>query len=85
VRFCADAGITQFLDIGSGLPTNQNVHQVAEQFIADPRVVYVDNDPVEYSLTELGHSANVPLAHLRNWALDNISRVPSLNPARTSP
>jgi hypothetical protein len=46
VRFCADAGITQFLDIGSGLPTNQNVHQVAEQVITDPRVVYVDNDPV---------------------------------------
>ena len=49
VRFCADAGITQFLDIGSGLPTNQNVHQVAEQVIADPRVVYVDNDPVVVS------------------------------------
>jgi DNA-binding HxlR family transcriptional regulator len=40
---------------------------------------------VEYSLTELGHSANVPLAHLRNWALDNITRVPGLNPAGTSP
>ena len=49
VRFCADAGITQFLDIGSGLPTNQNVHQAAEQVIADPRVVYVDNDPVVVS------------------------------------
>jgi hypothetical protein len=49
VRFCADAGITQFLDIGSGLPTSQNVHQVAEQVIADPRVVYVDNDPVVVS------------------------------------
>jgi S-adenosyl methyltransferase len=44
VRFCADAGITQFLDIGSGLPTNQNVHQVAEQVISQPHVVYVDND-----------------------------------------
>jgi DNA-binding HxlR family transcriptional regulator len=39
---------------------------------------------VEYSLTELGHSANVPLAHLRNWALDNITRVPNLIPAGTS-
>ena len=36
---------------------------------------------VEYRLTELGHSANVPLAHLRTWALDNITRVPNLNPA----
>jgi hypothetical protein len=49
VRFCADAGITQFLDIGSGLPTSHNVHQVAERAIADPRVVYVDSDPVVVS------------------------------------
>lgn len=49
VRFCASAGITQFLDIGSGLPTMQNVHQVAEQVIADPHVVYVDHDPVVVS------------------------------------
>ena len=46
VRFCANAGITQFLDIGSGLPTMENVHEVAEQVATDPRVVYVDNDPV---------------------------------------
>jgi hypothetical protein len=46
VRFCANAGVTQFLDIGSGLPTMENVHQVAEQVTADPRVVYVDNDMV---------------------------------------
>jgi hypothetical protein len=35
--------------------------------------------------SELGHSANVPLAHLRNWALDNITRVLNLNPAGASP
>jgi S-adenosyl methyltransferase len=46
VRFCANAGITQFLDVGSGLPTMENVHEVAEQVAADPRVVYADNDPV---------------------------------------
>jgi hypothetical protein len=46
VRFCASAGITQVLDIGSGLPTAENVHEVAEQVAANPRVVYVDNDPV---------------------------------------
>jgi hypothetical protein len=45
----ASAGITQFLDIGSGLPTMQNVHQVAEQVITDPHVVYVDHDPVVVS------------------------------------
>lgn len=46
VRFCANAGVAQFLDIGSGLPTMENVHEVAEQVTADPRVVYVDSDPV---------------------------------------
>jgi len=49
VRFCVNAGITQFLDIGTGLPTMQAVHQVAGQLIADPHVVYVDNDPVVIS------------------------------------
>jgi hypothetical protein len=49
VRFCARAGITQFLDIGSGLPTMENVHEVAEQAAEDPHVVYVDNDPVVVS------------------------------------
>ncbi len=41
-----DRGVVQFLDVGSGLPTMNNVHQVAE--VADPaaRVVYVDNDPL---------------------------------------
>jgi hypothetical protein len=46
VRFCANAGITQFLDIGSGLPTMENVHEVAEHVMPDPHVVYVDNDLV---------------------------------------
>jgi hypothetical protein len=47
VRFLArDAGIQQFLDMGSGLPTQANVHQVAQEFHPDARVVYVDNDPI---------------------------------------
>jgi S-adenosyl methyltransferase len=46
VRFLArDAGITQFLNLGSGLPTGNNVHQVAQLFQPDAKVVYVDNDP----------------------------------------
>ncbi|MEU8379008.1 SAM-dependent methyltransferase [Streptosporangium sp. NPDC048865] len=39
-------GITQFIDIGSGLPTAQNVHQVAQRLNPDARVLYVDNDPL---------------------------------------
>ena len=47
VRYlAAEAGITQFLDIGTGLPTQGNVHQVAQGINPDARVVYVDNDPM---------------------------------------
>ena len=46
-RFLAgEAGITQFLDCGSGLPTAENTHQAAQRIQRDARVVYVDNDPV---------------------------------------
>jgi hypothetical protein len=46
VRFLAAAGIRQFLDIGSGIPTQGNVHEVAEQASPGSRVVYADVDPV---------------------------------------
>ena len=41
-----EAGVRQFLDIGSGLPSANNVHEVAQRFAPDSRVVYVDNDPL---------------------------------------
>lgn len=41
-----EAGIRQFLDIGTGLPTQENVHQIAQRITPESRVVYVDNDPV---------------------------------------
>jgi O-methyltransferase involved in polyketide biosynthesis len=47
VRYlAADAGIRQFLDIGSGLPTASNTHEVAQQVAPESRVIYVDNDPL---------------------------------------
>ncbi|MGP4109761.1 SAM-dependent methyltransferase [Streptomyces sp. 4N509B] len=46
VRYLAEQGIDQFLDIGSGLPTVQNTHQVAQAVNPGARVVYVDNDPI---------------------------------------
>jgi SAM-dependent methyltransferase len=46
VRFLAAAGIRQFIDIGSGIPTESNVHEVAQQAAPDARVVYADIDPV---------------------------------------
>ncbi|MEV6280259.1 SAM-dependent methyltransferase [Nocardia sp. NPDC051832] len=44
VRYMAERGIRQFLDIGSGLPTGGNTHEVAREIVPDARVVYVDND-----------------------------------------
>jgi SAM-dependent methyltransferase len=50
VRFLAgEAGIRQFLDIGTGIPTANHTHQVAQSVAPDSRVVYVDNDPVVLS------------------------------------
>jgi SAM-dependent methyltransferase len=46
VRFAMDRGIDQFLDIGSGIPTFGNVHEVVQRANPDAHVVYVDNDPV---------------------------------------
>ncbi|MFD0856973.1 SAM-dependent methyltransferase [Actinomadura adrarensis] len=42
----AEKGIRQFLDIGSGIPTSPNFHEVAQQVAPESRVVYVDNDPI---------------------------------------
>jgi S-adenosyl methyltransferase len=47
VRYLAgEAGIRQFLDIGTGLPTADNTHQVAQRVAPESRIVYVDNDPL---------------------------------------
>lgn len=46
VRFLRDAGIRQFLDIGSGLPSSPNVHEIAQEGQTGACVVYVDHDPV---------------------------------------
>jgi len=46
VRYLVGRGITQFLDIGSGIPTVGNVHEVAQQSVPQASVVYVDIDPV---------------------------------------
>ncbi len=53
VRYCLDQGIRQFLDIGSGVPTVGNVHEVAQAVTPDSHVVYVDNEPVAVAHSEL--------------------------------
>jgi hypothetical protein len=50
VRFlAAEQGIRQFLDIGTGIPTANNTHQVAQHIAPESRIVYVDNDPIVLS------------------------------------
>ncbi|MFI7642979.1 SAM-dependent methyltransferase [Nonomuraea sp. NPDC049400] len=46
VRFAAQAGVLQFLDLGTGLPAVDNVHEVAQNIEPDARTVYVDYDPI---------------------------------------
>jgi hypothetical protein len=46
VRFMAARGVRQFLDIGTGIPTSPNTHEIAQQTDPTSRVVYVDNDPL---------------------------------------
>jgi hypothetical protein len=67
VRFLALGGIRQFLDIGAGLPTQENVHQIARKVAPDARVVYVDNDPAVVAqgralLTGEGRTGEGPVA-----------------------
>ncbi|MET1073459.1 MAG: SAM-dependent methyltransferase [Umezawaea sp.] len=53
VRFMTDRGIRQFLDIGSGIPTVANVHEVSQAVAPECRVVYVDKDPIAVAHSEL--------------------------------
>ncbi|AHI01595.1 SAM-dependent methyltransferase [Kutzneria viridogrisea] len=53
VLFLLEAGVRQFLDIGSGIPTAGNVHEVAQHVDPAARVVYVDNEPVAVAHSQL--------------------------------
>jgi hypothetical protein len=65
VRFLAAAGVRQFLDIGSGIPTRGNVHEVAQQASPGARVVYADVDPVAvaHSKAILAGNASAAIIH----------------------
>ena len=61
VRYLAgEAGIRQFLDIGTGIPSADNTHAVAQQAVSSARIVYVDNDPIV-----LAHSHSMLTGHPR--------------------
>jgi len=70
VRFMARQGVSQFLDLGSGLPTVQNTHEIAQAVTSAARVVYVDNDPSAYlharALLADNASTTVVLADVRD-------------------
>ncbi|GAA4326661.1 SAM-dependent methyltransferase [Streptomyces venetus] len=69
VRYAAGQGITQFLDIGSGIPTFGNVHEVAQAASPGARVMYVDHDPVavahSQAVLEGNDDADIVAADLR--------------------
>lgn len=65
VRFMIDAGIRQFLDLGSGIPTVGNVHEIAQRLAPDARAVYVDIDPVAVAHSELILAGNDRAAAIR--------------------
>jgi hypothetical protein len=68
VRFCVEQGIRQFLDLGSGIPTVGNVHEIAQRLAPECRVVYVDNEPIAVAHSQLilagNDNADVVLADL---------------------
>ena len=70
VGFLRDAGIGQFLDIGSGLPSSPNVHEIAQAGGTGARVMYVDHDPVAYAhagaMTAKNDGTGVVWADLRD-------------------
>ncbi|MPY53344.1 SAM-dependent methyltransferase [Streptomyces acidicola] len=51
-RFLAERGVRQFLDLGTGIPTSPNLHEIAQSVIPGSRVVYVDKDPVALAQSE---------------------------------
>ncbi|WP_309238764.1 SAM-dependent methyltransferase [Actinoplanes aureus] len=65
VRYATDHGICQFLDLGSGIPAEGNVHEVARSTTPDARVVYVDIDPtaVLYGRHVLGDDPHAAVVH----------------------
>jgi hypothetical protein len=71
VRFMIDSGIRQFLDLGSGIPTVGNVHEIAQQTAPEARVVYVDIEPVA-----VAHSRLILAGNDRATAIQEDARDP---------
>jgi hypothetical protein len=72
VDYLTQAGIEQFIDLGSGIPTQENVHEIAQRGNSDARIIYVDNDP-----GVIAHSRHL----LRGNPLASIIKADLRNPA----
>ncbi|MFJ6705260.1 MULTISPECIES: SAM-dependent methyltransferase [unclassified Streptomyces] len=70
VRHVINSGVRQILDVGTGLPTSPNVHEIAQEAEADVRVAYVDNDPIVKAhadaLLNRAGTTSIVLADLRD-------------------
>lgn len=58
VRHLAEAGVRQFLDIGTGIPTSPNLHEVVQEVAPESRVVYADNDPIVLVHSQALHTSH---------------------------
>ena len=74
VRYLVSQGITQFLDIGSGIPTEGNVHEIAQAVSPHCRVVYVDLDPVAVAHSRAMLAKN-PLAEIIQADLRDVAGI----------
>jgi hypothetical protein len=81
VKFCVAQGIRQFLDLGSGIPTAGNVHEIAQREAPDAHVVYVDAEPVAVAHSELILEGNHRAGVLQSDLLD-VDRVLTAEPVR---
>ncbi len=80
VRFLAGLGIRQFIDVGTGLPTRGNVHEVAHAAASGTRVVCVDHDPVvcTHARALLGNTGNVAVVEAAMERPEQILADPAL-------
>jgi S-adenosyl methyltransferase len=90
VRYLVSQGVRQFLDLGSGLPTRSNVHEVARDYAPGTRVVYADYDPVValHGKALLGAGRDVAVLHADLTEPSSILEHPDLlrvlDPSRPS-
>ncbi|MEB3371234.1 SAM-dependent methyltransferase [Saccharopolyspora mangrovi] len=81
VHYCVEQGIRQFLDLGSGIPTVGNVHEVAQLAAPGARVVYVDTDPVAvaYSKTLLTDNPDADIVRADAREPDEVLASPEVS------